>query len=95
MSISREKTESLRCAFIDTYWWEGRPITPRLLDIDVPVNGVLVGPATVHAELLFLASQEEGAGQEEPVCLHRRPHGSMINHRGLVITAFRLSVQVG
>ena len=33
-----------------TYWWEGRRIIQRLLDIDVPVIGVLNGPATVHAE---------------------------------------------
>jgi enoyl-CoA hydratase/carnithine racemase len=38
-----------------TYWWEGRRIMQRLLDIDVPVIGVLNGPATVHAELLFLS----------------------------------------
>jgi enoyl-CoA hydratase/carnithine racemase len=37
------------------YWWEGRRIMQRLLDIDVPVIGVLNGPATVHAELIFLS----------------------------------------
>jgi enoyl-CoA hydratase/carnithine racemase len=38
-----------------TYWWEGRRIMQRLLDIDVPVIGVVNGPASVHAELLFLS----------------------------------------
>ena len=36
-------------------WWEGRRLLQRLVDIDVPVIGVLNGPATVHAELLFLS----------------------------------------
>lgn len=36
-------------------WWDGRRIIQRLLDIDVPVIGVLNGPATVHAELIFLS----------------------------------------
>lgn len=36
-------------------WWAGRRILQRLLDIDVPVIGVVNGPATVHAELLFVS----------------------------------------
>jgi enoyl-CoA hydratase/carnithine racemase len=36
-------------------WWEGRRLLQRLLDIDVPVIGVLNGPAYVHAELIFLS----------------------------------------
>jgi enoyl-CoA hydratase/carnithine racemase len=36
-------------------WWEGRRLLQRLLDIDVPVIGVLNGPAIVHAELIFLS----------------------------------------
>jgi enoyl-CoA hydratase/carnithine racemase len=36
-------------------WWAGKRILQRLADIDVPVIGVVNGPATVHAELLFFS----------------------------------------
>jgi enoyl-CoA hydratase/carnithine racemase len=36
-------------------WWEGRRLLQRLVDIDVPVIGVLNGPVTVHSELVFLS----------------------------------------
>lgn len=39
----------------DRVWWEGRRLLRSLLDLDVPVIGVVNGPATVHAELPLLA----------------------------------------
>jgi enoyl-CoA hydratase/carnithine racemase len=38
-----------------SFWWVGRRLYQRLLDIDVPVIGVLNGPATIHTELIFLS----------------------------------------
>jgi enoyl-CoA hydratase/carnithine racemase len=38
----------------DHLWWEGRRLLNGLLAIDVPVIGVVNGPATVHAEIPVL-----------------------------------------
>jgi enoyl-CoA hydratase/carnithine racemase len=39
----------------DTTWWEGKRLLTNLIDIEVPVIGVVNGPATVHAELAVLS----------------------------------------
>ena len=39
----------------DAIWWEGKRLLTNLIDIDVPVIGVVNGPATVHAELAVLS----------------------------------------
>ena len=39
----------------DVIWWEGKRLLTNLLDIEVPVVGVVNGPATVHAELVVLS----------------------------------------
>jgi enoyl-CoA hydratase/carnithine racemase len=36
-------------------WWEGKRMLTELLAIDVPVIGVVNGPATIHAEIPLLA----------------------------------------
>ena len=36
-------------------WWEGKRLLSGLLDIDVPIIGVVNGPATIHAEIPLLA----------------------------------------
>jgi enoyl-CoA hydratase/carnithine racemase len=38
----------------DVIWWEGKRLFQNLLDIDVPVIGVVNGPASVHAEIPLL-----------------------------------------
>jgi 6-oxocamphor hydrolase len=39
----------------DVIWWEGKRLLQNLLNIDVPVIGVVNGPASVHAEIPVLA----------------------------------------
>jgi enoyl-CoA hydratase/carnithine racemase len=39
----------------ESAWWEGKRLLKGLLDIDVPVIGVVNGPATLHAEIPLLA----------------------------------------
>lgn len=39
----------------DVGWYEGRHLLQALVDISVPVVGVLNGPASVHAELVMLS----------------------------------------
>lgn len=39
----------------DTIWWEGKRLLTNLIDIDVPVIGVVNGPATVHAEMAVMS----------------------------------------
>jgi enoyl-CoA hydratase/carnithine racemase len=39
----------------DVIWWEGKRLLQNLLGIDVPVIGVVNGPASVHAEIPVLA----------------------------------------
>jgi enoyl-CoA hydratase/carnithine racemase len=53
--------ESFRAARVsggqawDVIWWEGKRLLQNLLAIDVPVIGVVNGPASVHAEVPLLA----------------------------------------
>ena len=39
----------------DVIWWEGKRLLTNLIDIDVPVIGVVNGPATVHAEMAVMS----------------------------------------
>jgi enoyl-CoA hydratase/carnithine racemase len=39
----------------DVIWWEGKRLLANLLAIDVPVIGVINGPASVHAEIGVLS----------------------------------------
>ena len=39
----------------DVIWWEGKRLLTNLLAIDVPVVGVVNGPASVHAEIVVLS----------------------------------------
>jgi enoyl-CoA hydratase/carnithine racemase len=39
----------------DRIWWEGKRLLTNLIDIDVPVIGVVNGPATVHAEMAVMS----------------------------------------
>jgi enoyl-CoA hydratase/carnithine racemase len=39
----------------DSIWWEGKRLLTNLVDIDVPVVGVVNGPATIHAEIALLS----------------------------------------
>jgi enoyl-CoA hydratase/carnithine racemase len=39
----------------DVIWWEGKRLLANLLAIDVPVIGVVNGPASVHAEIAVLS----------------------------------------
>ncbi len=39
----------------DTIWWEGKRLLTNLIDIDVPVIGVVNGPARVHAEMAVMS----------------------------------------
>jgi enoyl-CoA hydratase/carnithine racemase len=39
----------------DVIWWEGKRLLTNLIDIDVPVVGVVNGPATVHAEMAVMS----------------------------------------
>jgi enoyl-CoA hydratase/carnithine racemase len=39
----------------ETIWWEGKRIVKGLLDLDIPVIGVINGPALIHAEIPLLA----------------------------------------
>jgi hypothetical protein len=40
---------------VETIWWEGKRIVQGLLDLDIPVIGVINGPALIHAEIPLLA----------------------------------------
>lgn len=39
----------------ETIWWEGKRLFKGLLELDVPVIGVVNGPAFIHSELPLLA----------------------------------------
>ena len=39
----------------DVIWWEGKRLLTNLIDIDVPVIGVVNGPAHVHAEMVVMS----------------------------------------
>ncbi|TML19443.1 MAG: enoyl-CoA hydratase/isomerase family protein [Actinobacteria bacterium] len=39
----------------DVIWWEGKRLLTNLIDIEVPVIGVINGPATVHSEIAVLS----------------------------------------
>jgi len=39
----------------DVIWWEGKRLLTNLIDIEVPVLGVINGPATVHSEIAVLS----------------------------------------
>ena len=39
----------------DVIWWEGKRLLTNLIDIEVPVIGVVNGPAHVHAEMAVMS----------------------------------------
>jgi enoyl-CoA hydratase/carnithine racemase len=47
--------ESFRGSRPMTLWTEGKELLQALVDIEMPVVGVVNGPATIHAELLVLS----------------------------------------
>lgn len=54
----------------DPIFWEGRRFLRNLLDIEVPVIGVVNGPATIHSELAVLSdiilASENAVFQDKP-----------------------------
>jgi len=54
----------------DHVYWEGKRLLRNLLDIEVPVIGVVNGPATIHSELALLSditlASENAIFQDQP-----------------------------